>query len=81
MEEPLFYTYSCNLLNFIIYVLASYSHQNNNLNTSLSISLTDVSLSNTCRAKASPNGVNGEHYWCKVINTLEYTTEVDSTYY
>ena len=31
--------------------------------------------------RLSTNGANGEHHWCGVINTLKYTTEVDSTCY
>jgi len=52
MEEPLFYTYLYNLLYLSHIRISILRPHNYNLNASLLLSLTDVSLSNTCRAKA-----------------------------
>lgn len=52
MEEPLFFTYSYSLLYLSHICISILCPHNYNLNISLSFSLTNVSLSNTYRAKA-----------------------------
>lgn len=81
MEEPLFLPIRTACYTFLIYVLASYvliiiilmshfhSHQ------PMYHYPTPIVL------RLSTNGVNGEHHWCGVINTLEYTTKIKPTYY